>query len=124
MSQNASSYKHYYGYAPASGPKFVGLSAVLTSGALTQSFDLVAEQADDVIEYIQSIYIDNSANAQPVAFTFGTSNQKVQIPANSQGYLPVLCPNPPHFTVSATAAGTVNFLLLNNPVPATVWKVQ
>lgn len=73
------------------------------------------------IDGIQSLWVDNVGNAQPVDFTFSGSNQRLRVPAGVQGYFPVLAPNPASFIVSSSGAVAINFQVLNFPVPSNYW---
>ena len=77
---------------------------------------------------LQGVFIDNSLNAQAVTLTFQPTGQVLTIAANTQAYLPVVCPNPGQnaemkLTAFSNAGGAVNvpIQLLNTPVTPCVW---
>lgn len=110
------------GYAPQNGPRALPISLDFTNQTFYQ-LDLVQEVEADVINIVQSIYVDNSANLNPVTFLFDQTNQRLVIPAGAQGTWPVITPkDAPRFVVSTTqAAVVVNFILLNVPMAISPW---
>lgn len=115
-----SSYEVYNGLAPLKAPRAMLLNFDFSIAA-SFSFDLQLAQSLDKLEFIQSIYVDNADNSSSVIFTFGISNQRVIIPSNSQGYVSVLCPNAPRFTVACDNAVVIPVHLLSFPVAQMIW---
>ncbi len=73
------------------------------------------------IDFVQTLYIDNSGNAGPVTVFNQISQQTIICPGYCQGWVPFLCPNPGRFTVSSTGTGKARFELCNFPVAPAVW---
>ncbi len=87
-------------------------------------FDLELEQTQSQIDFVQTLYADNSLNLNALQFVF-PGGQIVKVPAGAQGYYPIT----PAFgkfecTVSTTVAAllsAVQIQLLNVPIPAMQW---
>lgn len=86
--------------------------------------DLEREVSADRIEWVQTIFIDNSANTTAVTITWAISGQIIVIPPGSQAYLPVLVPNTPRFSISTTGTPTVYLHAINVPMPAIIWNTS
>lgn len=124
MSQNLVGYKCYNGYAPTKGP----MAAILIidfATVATQAFDLLLEESMGELEYVQTLFIDNSQNAVDVTIRTGIHQQRIIGKTKTQGYYPALFGLPSRFTASTTPAGglTVPIHLINVPMPAVVWTV-
>ena len=86
-----------------SEPKAIALDFDFTNTP-SWDVDLTQQQQQSKIEFIQSLFIDNSANTAVLTITNPNTGQVIVFPHSSQGYIPFLCPNPPRFTVSTTQA--------------------
>ena len=114
--------KTFFGLAPRTKPKSIPFPFPFAAQA-NYTLDLTeAEQTKD-FEFIEALYIDNSANAAPATFTFSGTNQTISCPSNSQGYFPACAPKNAKITGSCTGGSDVLVQILNHPVPAAVWKV-
>lgn len=83
--------------------------------------DYANEQMQGSIEFIQSMYIDNSLNASAVTFVWDGMQYKIVCKANFQGIWPVLVPiGRCGVTVTATNGVKVPVILFN--VPQTYWN--
>lgn len=113
---------------PAEGAKCVPVVVDFTSvtNQPAWTLDLTNLINQSKMKFVQALYIDNSANAAAVTVQSVQSGQRITLPANSQGYLPFLQPNPPQLTITSTpAAGLyVPIYLLNFPVDSLIWKTQ
>lgn len=118
------SFRVYIGLAPKTLPKTLPFTVDFSTVA-TQSFDLTKEIAGDKLEWVQSFYVDNSANPMPLVLTMQDTGQVITWPANSQGYMPVLAINPPKFTLSTTVSSglVINIQALSFAVPAAIWSI-
>jgi hypothetical protein len=85
------------------------------------------EQSREYIDYVQSIYIDNSASATAVTVSFAGTTAQIVAKAHSQGYYPILCP-PGKIIVTVSKAATeatiMNLTLFNFMVPYVNWLTQ
>lgn len=90
---------------------------------LTYQMDLTAaQQQNNWVRSIQSLYVDNSTNANPLIVTMGVTQQVVKIPAWSQAYLPILQPNPPVIQMQTASAVVLKVHVLNFFVPPAIWS--
>jgi len=90
---------------------------------LTFSLDLSGAQAQlSWFKSIQTIYIDNSANANPFIITCGVTTQRISIPAGACAYMPVLQPDAPVLQFNTASAIKVKIQLLNFFIPPCVWN--
>lgn len=108
------------------GPRFIPVVFDFTangSNGADQDYDLTLSEMIGNIGSVQSMFIDNSANAaDPLKITFKTGQQKISIPKNSQALMPIFEPsNPLRFTVSATGLVLVPIFFINVPVAPAVW---
>lgn len=74
-----------------------------------------------VIDFFQSIYVDNFNNGSAIEIDCNITGQRVIVPANSQAWLPLLAPNPAVFTFQSTGAVDVTVFLCNMAMPAIVY---
>ena len=84
--------------------------------------DLSQVQSQGALDSVQTLYIDNSKNAEILTTIMGLTLQEIDIPPGAQAYIPVLQGNPPILRFNV-AAGTpvVNIQLLNFFIPPCVW---
>lgn len=106
---------------PGNASKTIPMVADLTAQT-TVSFDLTNANRQGLFEFLQSCYIDNSANLQSLTLQFSGSNQIVICPPNSQGWVPVLSINPPIITASSTGGVKVPLYFCNVPMPVGFWS--
>lgn len=89
---------------------------------LTYRLDLTQIQTmQNWIKSVQCLYVDNADNADPKTIVMGVSNQRIIVPAFSQGYFPILQPNPPVLQFSSTDADTITIQILNFFLPPYIW---
>lgn len=114
--------KVHNGYGPEAGPKSIPINLDFTAST-EYTIDLQNEQATDRIEFIQSIFVDNSKNTTELDIYVPATQQTLRWPKNRQGYLPVLSPNPPNFVITCTGGGSVQTIIqfLTMPMPAFLW---
>lgn len=110
------------GLAPNKTPKIIPLNVDLTVGQ-NVIVDLTQQQQSGQIGPIQTIYINNSANTQPVTVLANVSNISYTIEAGDQAILPFFLPNTaPKFNVLSTGSVVVPIAVLDTPQPAFVWS--
>lgn len=116
-----------FGNAPRHGSRVMrqDLNFALES---TINLNLTFEQQQERIEFVQCLFVDNSANPAPLVFVFKGANQIVVFPAASQGYVPVMA-SMEDFKASVTtafanadSAPVVTIFYLNFPLPAIIWN--
>lgn len=119
-------YKVSMGYVPQQGSRAIAIMLNFNTLAVTSiSDELFQEQSQGEIEFIQSVFIDNSANAQQFKLQTTTGlNQTIVAKANSQGYYPLLVPNG-KLAYQASTTGNVNIqiIFMNIFVNTIVWPV-
>lgn len=74
---------------PVSGPVGVNVSLDFTGGDNVVG-DLALEQMQGMIDYVQSIWIDNFSNTKTLTITFSGTGQRLTIAAGKQALLPVI----------------------------------
>lgn len=86
---------------------------------------LEQQQQDNIFTGLQSIYVDASALTDRLIITVEGSNQRIIVPEATQGFYPVLAPNPPVFTFGNDNAGNIGVArvhFLNVPMPVGQWS--
>lgn len=71
---------------------------------------------------VQSIYVDNSQNTSILTITANGTNQRIVVPPQSQGYIPILVIDPPTFNFSTVGAFVVPVQFLNYYMPPFIWS--
>jgi hypothetical protein len=105
---------------PPEGPKAIFTTLDFTS-ASQAIVDFTLATAQGKITCIQSIWVDNSLNSQPLIFTVQGTGQVITCPAYAQGSVPVIAANRPKFNVATVGDLVVNVIWLNVPLPANLW---
>lgn len=74
------------------------------------------------ISIVQSVFVDNTNGTQALTISAQGTGQTVSFPVGAQGYMPILAPEKPVFTI--TAAGSVDTVVqfINVPVPSGLWS--
>lgn len=119
-SQFANPQKNSLGAAPAEGPMVVPVFVDFTA-VTSYKLDLTYIQQQGRLSMIQTIYVDNSLNAQPITIITDTVNQSVRIPAYCQAYIPLAVTNKMAITLNSTGAVVVPVHVLNVAMNAAVW---
>jgi hypothetical protein len=108
---------------PAGGPKCVP-TFVDFSNAASVLLDGQAIVSQGKIEYLQGVFIDNSANVNKLSLTMSTTNQTIIAPAKSQGYYTIMVPDPPQIIAATVQANIIIPLFFYNvPIQPAVWSV-
>ena len=108
---------------PSEGPKMLGPVILDWSTTLSYLVDLYVTMSQQKMSIIQTLYIDNSNNANPATVTTGIAGQAITCPAGVQGYFPALVPSQQaKFTIATSGmAGSTTIYFLNMPLPAMIW---
>lgn len=110
------------GFVPCGGPKGIPVLINFALGSV-YSLDLSTVQSMGYIECVQTVFIDNSGNPNPLKIsTSPSTNQTIVCPANSQGYFPILQTNPPHLTFTTAYVGEIMVQLLNFYIAPCIWS--
>jgi hypothetical protein len=107
---------------PAGGPKVVPVLVDFTSVAsvLLDGQSIVSQGK---IEYLQGVFIDNSANINNLTLTMSTTNQIIMCPKKSQGYFTIMVPDPPQIVAATPIGLIVPMFFYNVPIQPAVWSV-
>lgn len=108
---------------PKGGPKTIPL-IIDFSGITEWEVDGSQVVERGKIEYIQALWIDNYSNANPLTVQMNLTNMRLVVPARSQGFYPVLMPNPPKFKFTTQAGPKVFLQFLNVPVQPMTWVIE
>lgn len=73
------------------------------------------------VQYLQGVYIDNSANPAPVTLVAAVTNQTITCGARRQGYYPFFLSQTPDATASTIGGGIVRLHFYNMPMQAMEW---
>lgn len=101
---------------PPEGPRCIPFNLDMAA-ATEQVADLTTAAQSNYISYISGVWADNLDNAQDVIMLVSGTNQRIEIPASSQVFVPILSTNPPIFTFTQNAVGgTLRVFFVNFPV--------
>jgi len=100
---------------PDSGPRCIPI-VLDFSAAPSYSLDYSNQANLGMFDAVQTVWVDNYGNAQVLAIYIPLSSQTLQIPAQTQGYFPVLCPNPIRMVFSSTGNTRQQVILCNFPI--------
>lgn len=109
---------------PAGGPKCVPTNVDFSNTAMVLlDGQQIVQQGK--IEYLQGVFIDNSANANKLTLTMSTTGQTIIAPAKSQGYYSIMVPDPPQITAATTQTNglVIPLFFYNVPIQPGVWSV-
>jgi hypothetical protein len=113
------------GLAPDIHPYAVSFPLAFSATNQRIVFDAGLDGSARDISDAQSMYIDNSANPFPVSFNFPAIGFNIVIPPTSCGVIPLITPQDT-IGFSATSlvgsARTVTIVLLNIPMPISIWS--
>jgi hypothetical protein len=107
---------------PAGGPKCVPTLVDFTAVAsvLLDGQQIVTQGK---IEYLQGVFIDNSANLNNLSLTMSSTNQVLICPKKSQGYFSIMVPDPPQITAATPIGIIIPMFFYNIPIQPAVWSV-
>lgn len=108
---------------PRGGPKTV--RAILDfSNVVEILIDGQQIVSEGRIEYLQGFFVDNSDNNVTISFTMSATNQRIVVPANSQGYYAMLIPNDPKIIARMAQQNgrRVEVFFYNVPIQSHEWK--
>lgn len=109
------------------GPKENARSFPLTldftkTAGLPIVINLQEQVQQNFLEWVQTVYADNSASTVPLTLTDSITGQAITWPAGRQGYLPFLCGDNVVFTASVSSGQpVVNIQLVTVPMPPAIW---
>jgi hypothetical protein len=101
---------------PVEGPQAIPVNLDL-SVDINQEIDVTQLTGNGQISFVSGMWADNLDNAHDVTMICNGSNQRILIPASSQGWYVLLATNPPVFNVSQAATGAeLRLIFVNFPV--------
>lgn len=109
---------------PSQGPRGIPMTFDWT---VSQSYscDMSYVTTQKQLEYVQTIFVDNSTNAFAITVKEAMLPQTLTVPPYSQAYLPILSGIQPKLTIaSAGATGSTKIVFLNIPVTPSVWSAS
>lgn len=117
---------HFWGYAPTerTGAKALPITLTFDADNTSAELDLFKEATEGIMPFVQTLWIDNYANPDPLIIIVRQMNQRVIIPAFSQATRPLFVPEQPQFAfatgpdlIGAATSKDVGLIFLNVPVP-------
>lgn len=114
-------FRVFNGLAPRTAPRSINV-IIDFSVANPQPIDLVVAQDAERLEWVQTIFIDNSTNSSAMTVLSINANQKIICPPFAQGYFPILVPNDPKFIFSTTGTPQIPVAFLSMCMPCMVWN--
>lgn len=109
---------------PAGGPKVVPALVDFSNNAQVL-LDGSAIVQGGKIEYLQGVFVDNSANLNNLSLQMSTTNQTIIVPKKSQGYFAIMAPDPPQILAMTTLTNglVIPMFFYNVPIQPAVWSV-
>lgn len=115
------SFAIFNGLVPRGGPRALRIALDFTALA-SQPIDLQEELLMAQLEFVQTLYIDNQANANALICVVGATQQIIKVKGNTEGYYSVLAPETAGFTFSTTlGAVIVPIHFINVPMAVAQW---
>lgn len=114
-------FKTSNGYAPKQGPKVVPINLAFSVSTLVVNVDLLIENTDGDIDFVQSIYIDNKDNAAPLEVLIPITGQRITCPSAAQGTFPIYGVDQFQATFTCIGENSAKVHLCNFPQPYSVW---
>lgn len=99
----------------------VNLNFDPTAGAAHFDLDLQNPQGAGLIDFVQTIFIDNSKGGDTVSVTFKASGQVIVAKAFSQGWYNVICTNPIQVGFDSNGGALCTIFMTNAAVPGHTW---
>lgn len=126
INQNLSPVPVNIGGVPKEGPLAIPASYDFSSGTASPiQVDLSYLIAQQVrMSMVQSVFIDNSGNNQPVVVSVGGTTQQIALYAGWQGFFPILATGVPKFTIATAGTGIVNVQYQNFQIQASQWPAN
>lgn len=115
-------YKTYNCAVPKKESISIPITMDFTGGNTVSIIDLTLTVDNQVFEFLQAIFIDNSANASSLTVVASVTGQSLVIPPLSQAYMPVVIGDQPVITGTSSGGVKVPLQLLNFPISTLVWS--
>lgn len=109
----------FNGMAPTQGPRALPINFDFTTSAQPQVHNLLTENANGIIQYVQSVWVENDDNPNTLYITFQGTGQIIAVPSKTHGTWPVFSTDQVVVTLESQqhvdAHGKI--ILLNVPMP-------
>jgi len=106
---------------PQQGPRVLACEINFAASPTVEVFTLLSTFMGN-IDYVQGAYVDNSNNPAQLTLLVNSTQQKIILPAYSQGYVSILFTQVPDLVVSSTQANvTVPLHFYNVPIQGSIW---
>lgn len=108
--------RHFYGLPPTDQQSCRQVAIQLNfTVAASITDDLTQEEALQHLDMVQSVYIDNSANAAAFTLSLFQAQYGITVKAHTQGWYPFIADTPTKYSASTTpAAGLIVGLNFSN----------
>lgn len=119
-------FPHWWGYAPAerTGARAMPINIDFDANNVTYTADLFKENTDGAMPFVQSVWVDNADNPDPLFILTRGINQRIIVPAFSQACRPVFAQDQVKLVlttgpnlIGVLTSKRVQIILLNVPVP-------
>lgn len=122
MTTKSVQHKIYNQLAPTveEGPRCLVKQYVLAANVF-QGDNLTMEVMEQQMSFVQTLWFDTTLMTAMVQFVSERTEQTLELPKLSQGYIPILAGPELHFRVLSTGTGTLNLIFINVPMPAIIW---
>jgi hypothetical protein len=117
-----SAFQVHNGLAPKQLPRAMRYLIDLST-AVSVELDLATEQGESQLEFVQSLWVDNSNSPRRLDIAVQGVPQTIKIPIGAIACLPIICPGVPRFTfsVSVVTPLPIPILFLNVPMAHIVY---
>lgn len=112
----------FNGLAPAKLGRTISRTLRFSAQA-SHTVNLTEQQSADKIEFVQTIYADNSQNNQALICLVQKTGQYLIWPAGWQGYLQVLAPEP-LFLFTSAGVQDLNVQFISALIPSHIWPAN
>lgn len=110
------------GKVPREGACAVPAVYDFSGGVQAYDTDMTAIKQLGRISMVQSVFIDNSNNTQPIVLSVSGTKQSISVPASFQGVFPVIVGGQASFHVTSTGNGIANIYFCNVQQAAFMWQ--
>ena len=109
---------------PVEGGVGIPVAEIIPAGG-SISHDFGLEQTSGAIGFVQSVFIDNSQNANAYTLSLAGTQQQIIVKGHTQGYYPVVpFTGTFQWTSAMNAGGIVNLIFMNVRFEAAQWATQ
>jgi hypothetical protein len=111
------------GMAPDEGPKALSVLVDFSSIA-RQNIDLLLENTTAQLQYVQSLYCDNTRNPNPIVIVVKVTQQRIVIPGGGGQILALFSPDQTQIEISSTVlnGAVTQLIFLNVPLAPASWS--